>query len=163
MTKRRRTSRDIGVPITVVLRATNLPGRRSVRTPRALHRNVHIGLSRRGRSIKLVPADAKLAEWRFKMFVRFPEKQPPPDFGGRFVNGKRPNQRITLWWGTVDDDGTFTEFLPVWLRLRDIDESLIAEALMFKRTLIGRVSLTRPDGRVRFAIRPSDITWTLTN
>jgi hypothetical protein len=94
------------------------------------------------------------------VFIRFPEKQPPPEFGGRFVSGTRPDQRITLLWGTVEDDGTFTEFFPVWLRLRDIDEALITEALILQRPLVGRFALTRSDGRVRSHV---DITWAVTS
>jgi Family of unknown function (DUF5990) len=161
MTNRGRTGRNARASITVMLRATNLPGRRSVRINRALHKNAHIGLSRRGRAIRLVPADAKRAKWRFKVFLGFPEKQPPPDFGGPFVSGNRPNQRITLWWGTLNEDGTFTEFAPVWLRLAHIDEDLITEALILKRPLVGQFPLTRPEGPLRLAIRDSDVTWTV--
>lgn len=146
----------------VEIEGTDLPGRRCGPNPEgAWYENVHVGISRRGVAVDLVPGDAPSATWRVDVTVR-PAHDDGLDFGGPFVHGERGERFLGLRWGTVGDDGTFRLFRGAKLRLSDVDPVLVRQALLPGRRLVGRLGLTDAKGHPRCArVRPPDVEWSV--
>jgi hypothetical protein len=136
------------------IEARDLPGR-----DRGPHRDIHVGVQRRGRNddiLEPVPADAVTASWEF-------EVTPVPgtdgiDVRGPYVHGGPGARFLYLSWGTLST-GTFSMFGRSKLLLSAIDGPTMAAAVG-SGTLVGRVGLVDERGRLRMAsIRPPAIVW----
>lgn len=125
------------------------------------YENVHVYLGLRNRPKDLVAGDATGATWRVEVAVK-PDGAGGFDYGGQEVLGKRGERYLALWWGTVDDAGTFKIFRGAKLRFADIEAATLQRALQPGNRLVGRLGLTDAKGNPRCAsVRPPDIQWSV--
>jgi hypothetical protein len=134
------------------IEAHDLPGRH-----RGEHRNVHVGVQRRGDNADIldpVRADAASASWQFEV------TPTGSDLRGPYVQGRPGDRFIYLSWGTFEKDRTtFTMFGRSKLLLAAIDPDTLASAAA-SGLLVGRLGLKDDRGRVRLAaIKPPAIVW----
>jgi hypothetical protein len=134
--------------------AHDLPGRHSSK-----HRNVHVGVQRRGRNDDIldpVPADVATATWEFEATVV--DGRDGIDVRGPYVHGGPGARFVYLSWGTVAG-GTFSMFGRSKLMLAEVGQDTLAAAAE-SGTLVGRVGLLDERGRLRMAaVKPPAIAW----
>ena len=137
----------------VRIEATDLPGRAC-----GEHRGVHVGLQRGREPYELVAADEPAASWAFDVTTRVTD-DGQTDFGGPFVQGRRPERFVYLTWGEVGADGTFAMFRRAKLLFADVDPGVLRSALAHGQ-LVGRLGLTDSCGMPLCArVRPPVVTW----
>jgi hypothetical protein len=143
---------DGGVRIRIEVH--DLPGRHSSR-----HRDVHVGVQRRGRAdevLDAVPADVATASWEFDCTTS--DRDGVLDVRGPYVQGGPGARFVYLSWGTVED-GAFTMFGRSKLLLAAVDPDVLRAAADRGR-LTGRLAMMDEKHRLRMAaIRPPAITW----
>jgi hypothetical protein len=150
-----------GRAIHVEIHGVELPGRSC--GPRAgggTYDDIHVGLKRGNDTLSLVPGDAPDATWAMDVTVR--ETDAGRDFGGPFISGHRDDRHLGLRWVARGPGGTPDHFRGAKLRMRDVEPTLVEEALATGRVLIGTVNLTDEHGWPRCArVRPPAIGWSL--
>jgi hypothetical protein len=141
--------------VRIRIEARDLPGRDSGR-----HRNVHVGVQRRGRNEDIldpVRADQPSATWEFEATTEV--KAGDIDMRGPYVNGGLGARFVYLSWGTFENDG-FVMFGRSKFLLAEVGNEILTAAVD-SGTLVGRVGLVDESGRLRMAaIKPPAITWT---
>lgn len=142
------------VPVRII--GDDLPGRVV-----GEHQNVHLGVQKGKEVVDLVPADAPSAAFDLTI-ERTGDGEGSGsrdvDFRGPYVHGKRGDRFLYLSWVDVDPaTGAPAMFSRVKLMLAAVPADVAARAA----AIHGRLSLTRPDGRlVAASVRPPAITWT---
>lgn len=136
----------------------DLPGRRVGAEADTLRRgNVHVGVQRKTEVVDRFPADADGAVWAFEVDSR--EVDDLLDVGGPYVHGRPGVRFLYLSWGAVHGN-TFEMFRRAKLMFGDIPTATLRAAHDGAGALVGRLSLTGPDGGPRCArVRPPDIAW----
>lgn len=120
-----------------------------------------MGIGRGDSLSELVRGDAPAACWQIEVTARV-GTDGDIDFGGPFVKGKRGERFVYLSWGTVADDGTFTLFRAAKLWLSNVERSVIEEAMLPGRRLVGSLGLTDRKGYPLCAsVRPPTIAWSV--
>ncbi|WUH90180.1 DUF5990 family protein [Streptomyces sp. NBC_00433] len=146
----------------VRIEGSGLPGRDcgpSADVPSG-HRNVHVGVQRRGRPDELLglsPGDASSAVWEVE--VTATPVEGGWDLRGPYVQGRPGGRFLYLSWGTVDAEGRFTMFRRAKLLFSAIDAEVLAAAVS-GGVLVGRLGLTGPRGDpLCAAVQPPVIEW----
>lgn len=107
-----------------------------------------------------VPGDAREARWEVEVTVMRGENGL--DFGGPFVRGDRTDRHVGLAWGDISAEGTFALICGAKLRLADIGDALVEEAMNSGGGLLARVRLTDASGSPNCArLRPPNINWSV--
>ena len=168
----RRSGEKLGT-LTVVIEGSELPGRTCRPKPDGrFHGNVHVALYSRSKERPAltmpgnpwnatgpVPGDAAAARWEADVTV----KRGPDggfDFAGPFVRGPRDDRHLALAWGDLPGDGTLQLFRGAKLRLVDVDQELIEQALRPGHRLVARIRLTDANGNPICArVHPPYLTW----
>lgn len=132
--------------VRVVLRGTALPGR-SVGVLAGRRRdNLHVGIIRSGRVVRLVPGDAPVARWRIRLVVATDASDDRRlDLRGTFVAGPQWKRVLRFAWVDLAAHQKTTECFAGEVQLSDID-SWLCEALITRRSLVARFSFTGSNG-----------------
>lgn len=127
-----------------------------------MYDDVHVGLARRAETVELVPGDARSARWTFEITVRRDDDDDAFDFDGPFVHGRRGERSLGLRWGNLAYDDTFEVFRAAKLRLSEVDQSLVEQALGAGGRLVATLGLTDDRGDpVCASVRPPAVTWSV--
>ena len=158
--------------MTVVIEGSELPGRTCRPEPGGPgNENVYVALGGRsedrraltmsnksGLAIEPVPGDAPAARWEMPVTVR--RDEDGFDFAGPYVRGVRDDRHLGLIWGDLQGDGTLRVFRGAKLRLVDVDQGLIQQALQPGHQLVARIRLTDARGNPICArVHPPYLTW----
>lgn len=151
-----------GPSITVVIRATDFPGKACGPGPKGeMFDDIQVGLAHRRDTIELVSGGARETGWTFNMTVRR-DDAGQLDFGGPFVLGHKDDRHFGLRWVTTSMEEELEVFRVAKLRLADIDRGLLEAAVREKRDLIADVTMTDRDGMPICArVRPPFVEWSL--
>ena len=139
--------------LTVVIEATNLPGRTWPPAGTGEHRNFHVALCTKSKqrptlavpgkpwqAAEPVPGNAPSARWEAPVTVR--RDTDGFDFGGPYVRGARDDRNLFLAWGDVPGDGTLRLVRGSKLKLGEVDPRLVEEAMRPGHQLVARIRLT---------------------
>jgi hypothetical protein len=111
-------------------------------------------------AIEPVSGDAREARWEVEITVM--RGDDGLDFGGPFIRGDRTDRHLGLVWGDISADGTFELICGAKLRLADVDNSIVVQALNSGRRLLARVRLTDADGHPNCArLKPPNVSWSV--
>ena len=142
------------MPVLVILRGRDLPGRRFAHSPSDSYDNVYVALQVRAEPVGLVAGDADSAEWRTDVDVV--HRDGGRDFRGPAVHGQAGARFLYLTWGVVDGT-TFGMFRRAKLMLDEAPTDMAPD-----QTLVATVALTDEKGMPRCArVRAPHIRWSV--
>jgi ankyrin repeat protein len=155
-----RTTRRQDPVLTVTIDAIDFPGRSCGPGPRGeVFRDIHVGLARRSETVELAPGDSHDFRWTFDVTVKRDDVGRVV-FGGPHVLGSRDDRHFGLRWVTLTDEDELEVFRAAKLRIGDIDQSLIEEAVTGRQRLVGRLAMTDTEGLpICSRVRPPWIEW----
>jgi hypothetical protein len=153
---------DEKVTMRFAIEGHDLPGRSCGPGPDGRpYDDVHVGLARRTETVDLFQGDAQRVQWSFDVVVRRDE-DGSLYFTGPFVHGRRGERSLSLRWVTLTEVDELDVFRAAKLRLSDLDEQIVEEALARGGRLVARLGLTDDCGYPRCAsVRPPDVVWSV--
>jgi hypothetical protein len=126
-----------------------------------MYEDVHVALWSRKGPVELRPGDARSVRWKLELTVR-QDDDGALDFTGPNVAGRRGERSLGLLWGTLAWDDSFDVFRGAKLRLSDLQQALVEEALQTGGRLVCSLGLTDERGHPRCAsVRPPDVVWSI--
>ena len=146
----------------VRIEGSDLPGRECgpSREAPSGHRDIHVGVQRRGRPDELLglcPGDAPSATWELE--VTATPVEGGWDLRGPYVQGRPGDRFVYLSWVTLAPDARFTMFRRAKLLFSAIDPGVLATAAT-TGILLARLPLTDPHGHpLCAAVRPPVVQW----